>query len=101
LKEFLFKVGTLVVLEKLNFGGFKTLKTSPRGLGVLTILKELDVEECEVLEERPSRVCTLVALEELNFVGCKSLKTITGGLGGLTSLNEIHMKKCEALESFP
>jgi hypothetical protein len=90
-----------MVLEKLNLGGYKSLKTSPRGLGGLTSLKEIDVEDCEVLEERPSRVCTLVALEELNFVGCKSLMKITGGLGGLTSLNEIHMKKYEALETFP
>ena len=80
LEEFLSGVCTFVALKELNFGGCRSLKRIPNGLGGLMCFK--DMWECDALEEFPSRLYMLVALEELGFHGCKSLKRSLEGLKG-------------------
>jgi Leucine-rich repeat (LRR) protein len=88
-------------LEELTLKNCKSLRTIPEGLGGLTCLKKLYMNDCEALEEFPLGICTLKALEDLQLEGCKSLKTIPEGLGGLTCLKKLYMYDCEALEEFP
>ena len=54
LEEYPSGVCTLVSLEELGFGGCKSLKMTREGLGDLALLKEVDMQKCEDLEELPS-----------------------------------------------
>ena len=84
LEEFPFGVTTLKDLQDLCFHSCKTLKHIWEGLGGLTCLRKLWMNDCDASEEFPMGVTTLKAWEELDFKGCKTLKRIPGKLGGLT-----------------
>jgi Leucine-rich repeat (LRR) protein len=91
----------LKTLEELCFDNCKTLKHIREGLGDLTCLKKLWMNDYDSLEEFPLGVTTLKALEELDFKGCKALKSISEGLGGLTCLKKLSMHECKTLNEFP
>lgn len=66
------------------------------GLFGLAKLQQLDISECEQLEELPS-LETLTSLEELRVGECKQLKNIRG-LAQLAKLRLVDVKECSEME---
>ncbi|XP_021292771.1 TMV resistance protein N [Herrania umbratica] len=86
----------LTALEFLNLGqnDFSKLPSSLRGL---SLLKKLQLSQCEKLESLPPLPSSL---EELNLANCISLESISD-LSNLKSLEELNLTNCEKLVDIP
>jgi Leucine-rich repeat (LRR) protein len=72
---------------------------SCHGVGDLVALEELDLSECDELEELPD-LGRIKHLLKLNISGCK-LITVVPGFGGLVSLQEFRADYCDRLAELP
>ena len=81
-------------IVKLDSNDFSKLPSSLRGL---SLLKKLQLPQCEKLVSLPPLPSSL---EELNLANCISLESISD-LSNLKSLQELNLTNCEKLVDIP
>lgn len=64
-------------------------------------LVELNIDNCNDLEEFPAKLCDLVGLKKLSVTECYNLSTIPVGIGKLVNLELLRLRRCQELRTLP
>ncbi|XP_039165618.1 disease resistance protein RPV1-like [Eucalyptus grandis] len=77
-------------LERLTFGGCKSLKKIDNSIGKLKCLLDLDITNCRLIEQVPD-VGGLVKLERFSLSGCEKVGGLLASIGDLASLRKLDL----------
>ena len=90
----------LTSLGSLTIQSCNKLKTLPRRLGKLEVLKQLALRGLDELQEMPDLI-GLTALDSLTISSCNKLKTLPRGLGKLEVLKQLALWGLDELQEMP
>ncbi|XP_021753186.1 disease resistance protein RGA2-like isoform X2 [Chenopodium quinoa] len=73
----------------------------PGGIGCLSSLHSLEIEECDNLESLTPSIGGLSSLHSLRIIDCNNLESLTPSIGGLSSLQSLTIDRCSKLKRMP
>ncbi|KAI5341816.1 hypothetical protein L3X38_009691 [Prunus dulcis] len=89
-------------LKYLMISGVEDIEYVPEeGIGNLTLLQKLSIEDCPNLASLPEGLCCLISLQELIIWYCPKLGSLPEGMGNLKSLQLLLISNCPNLASVP
>ena len=94
-------LGALTGLQQLILQDCARSTALPDGLETLTGLQKLVLEGCSRLTALPAGLGALTGLQKLYLSGCSGTTPLQAGLGALTGLQELGLMKCPALHTPP